>query len=427
MTGRVLVTGWFSFRHGEATAGDVLAAAAVSETLQAAGVAHETAWSPVFRPGALTLADAQPERYSALVFACGPVSGWQVAGLHKRYARCRRIAVGVSVVDPGDPAAAGFDLILARDGGGAAPELDLAVAAPPAVLRLSPAPAGPVPVTGVVLASGQGEYGERRRHERVTGSLGRWLAVRDCAPVMLETRLDSRDWRLCSTAEAVSALVARMDVVVTTRLHGLVLALLAGVPALAVDPVAGGGKVAAQAAAWRWPAVLSAEQAADPRLLDARWNWCLSADGRDAAAAAAASARARPGPLPLLAALSSVLSRDPNGPGWCGRLPARGAGSRGSRPDRSAAMTEQSDPGAMQGPETMIEITGDQDRPQIAGWGDSGSIAVITWRAGTGGTHQQEVAQEQEAIRLLRSIEADEHLSLISAQLRRAGISPQGS
>ena len=34
-------------------------------------------------------------------------------------------------------------------------------------------------------------------------------------------------------------LVSRLEVVVTTRLHGLVLALRAGVPALAIDPAAG--------------------------------------------------------------------------------------------------------------------------------------------------------------------------------------------
>jgi polysaccharide pyruvyl transferase WcaK-like protein len=46
------------------------------------------------------------------------------------------------------------------------------------------------------------------------------------------------------------------DVVVTTRLHGLVLALKQGVPVLAVDPVAGGARVATQAAAWGWPVLL---------------------------------------------------------------------------------------------------------------------------------------------------------------------------
>jgi polysaccharide pyruvyl transferase WcaK-like protein len=50
--------------------------------------------------------------------------------------------------------------------------------------------------------------------------------------------------------------IARADVVVTTRLHGLVLALKQGVPVLAVDPVAGGARVATQAAAWGWPVLL---------------------------------------------------------------------------------------------------------------------------------------------------------------------------
>jgi hypothetical protein len=66
-----------------------------------------------------------------------------------------------------------------------------------------------------------------------------------------------------------------MDAVVTTRLHGLVLGLKAGVPVLAVDPVAGGGKVTAQGKALGWP-VVAAEDAGDTALLDSRLKWCLS-------------------------------------------------------------------------------------------------------------------------------------------------------
>jgi Polysaccharide pyruvyl transferase len=157
----------------------------------------------------------------------------------------------------------------------------------------------------VILVSGQGEYGDRRRHDAVTAGLTAWLGTVPCAPLMLDTRLDSRDWRLCSTAEAFTALVSRLDIVVTTRLHGLVLALGSGIPVLAVDPVAGTGKVTAQARAWHWPAILAAEDAAERRLLARHWNWCLSGRGRRAAASAAAD----PGPRPpaLLTALLSAL------------------------------------------------------------------------------------------------------------------------
>lgn len=278
--GRILVTGWFSFLHGEATAGDLLALEAVSRSLAAAGLGYDVAWSPVFRPGGLRLEEAAPERYRYLVFVCGPLHGEQFAALHARFAALRRIAVGVSVIDPADPACTGFDLVLARDGDGQ-PARDLAAAVAP--------PAPPVvPVTAIVLAAGQGEYGRRRRHEQVSAQLTAWAGGKDCAPVVLETRLDTRDWRLCSTAEAFQALVSRFDIVLTTRLHGLVLALQAGVPALAVDPVDGGGKVTAQASAWAWPAVLPAGQSTDWARLDALWNWCLSPAGRGEARARAA-------------------------------------------------------------------------------------------------------------------------------------------
>ena len=99
---------------------------------------------------------------------------------------------------------------------------DLAAAA----LGASARPA--VPVAGALLATRrQGEYGERRRYDMVIDRITGWLGSKICAPVPLETRLDIRDWRLCSTAEAFMSLVARLDIVVTTRLHGLALALSA--------------------------------------------------------------------------------------------------------------------------------------------------------------------------------------------------------
>ncbi|WP_344632241.1 polysaccharide pyruvyl transferase family protein [Streptomyces glaucosporus] len=269
---RTLLTGWFTFLHGEVTAGDELALRRVQEVLDRAGVPHDTAWSPGFRPDALSLEEADPERYGHLVFVCGPLHGPQIAALHERYAHCVRTAVGVSVIDPDDPAVRGFHRVLPRDAPGVRAAPDLAAAAPPL-------PA--TPVAGVVLTRGQGEYGARRRHEEAAERITGWLAGLDCARVELDTRLARDDWRLCRTPAQFQSLLARLDVVVTDRLHGLVLALRAGVPALAVDPVAGGAKVTAQARAYRWPAMVPAERLA-PRELDRWWRWCL-VSGRAAA------------------------------------------------------------------------------------------------------------------------------------------------
>lgn len=272
--GRILLTGWFSFRDGEVTAGDALAARQLSAALDRSGLAHDTAWSPGFAPGEMPLERADPARYAQLLFVCGPAHGAQVARLHERFAHCRRLAVGVSVVDPADPAVTGFHRVLARDGTAEPPCVDLSATAP-----LGPGP----PLAVVVLTRGQGEYGVRRCHAEVSESLTRWIHGKDCARAEADTRLAVDDWRLCATPEQFLSLVARADVVLTTRLHGLVLSLRAGTPVLAVDPVRGGAKVSAQGRALRWPAVVAAEGVA-PDTLDRWWGWCLSGAGRSAAA-----------------------------------------------------------------------------------------------------------------------------------------------
>ena len=154
MAERALVVGWPSFVDGVASAEDVLGMEAAREELQQAGLPCDMALSPVFRPEALRPEalrpeDAEPARYTHLVFTCGPLHGQQVADLHTRYAHCRRVAVGASVIDPDDPAAAGFHAILARDGGDAEPQGDLALNPRSTLL----------PVAGVILADTQPEYG----------------------------------------------------------------------------------------------------------------------------------------------------------------------------------------------------------------------------------------------------------------------------
>ena len=283
---RVLVVGWSSVHHGEATAGDLLSAEAVVRRLRDDGHEVDAAFSAVMLRayggrGGLLLEDADevlqvdPAKYPHVVWACGPLAGRPVERVHERFPAARRIAVGVSVLDPADPAVTGFHAVVPRDAVGIA-QRDLA--ARPAVER--------VPVVGVFLTRGQGEYGARRRHDAVAAALTSWLGGVDAARLELDTRTDPRDWRLPATAEQVVATIARLDVVVTTRMHGLVLALRAGVPAIAVDPVAGGAKMTAQARAWNWPALLAAEDVTADAL-DREYAWCLSAAGR------AASARTR--------------------------------------------------------------------------------------------------------------------------------------
>ena len=153
------------------------------------------------------------------------------------------------------------------DGGGSAPDLSLGT------------PTVAVPVVAVVRSHEQPEYGPRQRHAPAHGLIDRLLLASDVAPVEVDTRLHPRDPMLCSNPGQLESALARFDVVITTRLHGLVLALKVGVPAIAVDPVAGGAKVIRQAEVLGWPAALRVEDA-DAARLQELLAWCLTPEAR---------------------------------------------------------------------------------------------------------------------------------------------------
>jgi len=84
-------------------------------------------------------------------------------------------------------------------------------------------------------------------------------------------------------------MIARMDVVLTTRLHGTVLAIKNGVPAIVVDPVSGGDKVSRQARSIGWPFLFSSNGAA-PEALIRTLDQCLAPAARELARACARTA-----------------------------------------------------------------------------------------------------------------------------------------
>jgi hypothetical protein len=265
---KTLVAGWFSFEAMGATAGDLLARDLVCEWLEEAGRPYDVAVAPPFEP-ALDWREVDPADYGELVFVCGPLgNGWPVDELFRRFESRRLIGVNLSMIEPLDTWNP-FDVLLERDS---------SQAARPDVGFLSSAPA--VPVVGVVLVHPQREY-EHGRHAEAETAIERLLAGRELARVHIDTRLDVNETGLRSPAE-VESLIARMDVVVTTRLHGLVLALKNGVPALAIDPIAGGAKIRRQAETLGWPAAFTPEGLDDAALADAL-DWCLRSEAREEA------------------------------------------------------------------------------------------------------------------------------------------------
>ncbi len=265
---RTLVAGWFSFEGMGATAGDLLARDVVCSWLGRAGHSYDLAHAAPF-PGGVDWRTVDPERYTHVLFVCGPFgNGWPLTDFLERFARSRLVGLNVSVLEPLDTWNP-FDTLFARDSSDSA-RPDLTFLSKPAR----------VPVVGVILVHPQGEY-KGGLHEAVDAAIHRVTTARDVAVVRIDTRLDVNATGL-ATAAQVESLVARMDAVVTTRLHGVVLALKHGVPAVAVDPIAGGAKVRRQAETIGWRVVLAAESLTDDALARAL-DYCLTDEARELA------------------------------------------------------------------------------------------------------------------------------------------------
>jgi Polysaccharide pyruvyl transferase len=257
---RVLVAGWFSFDEFIATIGDQLGAEVVVGWLRELGVDHDVAWAPYLQRGP-NWRDVDPAEYTHLVFVSGPLFDIPLMReLTTRFAGVQRWAVNVSVVS--DAARAMFDRVWERDAPGLArPDLAIGTTTPD------------VPVLAVAFSPPQEEYGPRSRADQVRAALEDWLRAR--ALPWFELGMDLYEKPYDRFPAQVEALVRRADVVVSMRLHGLVLGLAHGVPVIACDPVAGGAKVSAQAAALGWPLVLGAGEV-DPHGLDAALEHALS-------------------------------------------------------------------------------------------------------------------------------------------------------
>ena len=276
---RVLVTGCFSWRDAGTTAGDLLARDVACQWLQETGREFDVANVPEFGDG-VDWRHVDPARYSDVIFVCGPVeAGRPLDHQLKQFSGSRWTGLNVTMLRPLD-AWNPFDVLIERDSSAAA-RPDLAYVAQNDSL----------PLVGVVLVEAYPpEYPERDRQAQARDAVSRLLASRPAVRVHIDTRLPANQSGLRSAAEVESA-IAGMDVVVTTRLHGLVLALKHGVPALALDPVAGGAKITQQAAAVGWPVVQSSGEFGDDALT-AAFDFCLTPEARQLATECAARATA---------------------------------------------------------------------------------------------------------------------------------------
>jgi len=266
---KCLVAGWFSFEQMGASAGDLLARDLACEWLERAGFLYDIALAPPFR-GGVDWRFADPKTYSHVLFVCGPFgNGEPITEFLSHFSGCSVIGLNVTMLESLDiwnP----FDVLFERDS---------SATSRPDITFLSPK--SQVPVVGTVLIDTQPEYKEKDLRLSANEAITKLVASREMATVPIDTRLDINRTSLRSPAE-VESLIAAMDLVLTTRLHGLVLALKNGVPAIAIDSVSGGAKIKRQAESIGWPIVFTVDSIPEETLLEA-FGYCLTEDARKTA------------------------------------------------------------------------------------------------------------------------------------------------
>jgi hypothetical protein len=276
---KTLVMGWFSFEMYGATAGDLMARDVICDWLRDAGHEFDVALAAPFT-GGVDWRTVDPFGYTHLLFVCGPFGDHDVTReFLQRFGHCRKIGVNLSMLDSLDlwnP----FHLLIERDSSRANhPDFSLLCE------QTKP------PVAGLLLVHKQEEYRKRGRHQQANDAVHRLIAANEMAVVDIDTRLDENRTGLRTSGE-VEALISRMDLVLTTRLHGMVLAIKNGVPAVVVDAIAGGAKVTRQAESLGWPVCLAADTLTDTELQQA-YEYCRTAEARGKAGECAANARAK--------------------------------------------------------------------------------------------------------------------------------------
>jgi hypothetical protein len=266
---KCLVAGWFSFEQMGASAGDLLARDLACEWLERAGFSYDVALAPPFR-GGVDWRLTDPQTYSHVLFVCGPFgNGKPITEFLSYFSGSTVIGLNTTMLESlnvWNP----FDVLFERDS---------SVTSRPDITFLSRK--SRVPVVGIVLIDTQPEYKEKDLRLSANKAINKLVNSREMATVPIDTRLDINRTSLRSPAE-VESLIAAMDLVLTTRLHGLVLALKNGIPAIAIDSVSGGAKIKRQAESIGWPVVFTVDSITDETLLKS-FNYCLTEDARKTA------------------------------------------------------------------------------------------------------------------------------------------------
>lgn len=267
-TNHILLAGWFSFEHGHATGGDILAMEVAVQWIQEAGFSSfDIAFALPFK-GGVNWREVNPLIYSHVIFVCGPFEkNLYEAEFLSTFRHSKLIGLNLSMPIPlhqWNP----FDLLYERN---SSREVR------PDMVFLSER--AKVPVVGICLV----ETYPGAMDAEANIAIQRLINNKEAAVIYIDTRLDENSTNLRTAAE-IETMIARVDLLVTTRLHGAVMAIKNGVPVVPIDPEKGGAKIVAQMTKIGWPLVFTADVLDEQKLSDA-FDYCLTPEARERAKA----------------------------------------------------------------------------------------------------------------------------------------------
>jgi hypothetical protein len=259
---KILISGWFSFENMGTTAGDLIACGLVCEWLREFKLDFDVA-SKQEIPEGICWEDMVPQNYTHVIFICGPFgNGWPLTDFLDYFKNSKFIGMNLSLLqslNEWDP----FDFLIERDSDRQTnPDITFG------------AKFQKVPVVGVIKAHKQKEYGQRAKHEIANKEIDQLIASREMGIINIDTSLEKNQFGL-RTVKEIESVISKTDLVITTRLHGLVLSLKNGIPAIAIDPISGGAKLTQQAKSIKWPYCFNVDTLSQQHLIES-FEACLN-------------------------------------------------------------------------------------------------------------------------------------------------------
>jgi len=243
MSKRIVIVGWFSFSLNHNTAGDLLSMQTLYDWVISAEFDCKVAVPTPVMPYEVETASLIEDAYDAIIFVCGPLTDYSLKPFMDKFTNIKRFAVNVSLIE-GNIVGEELNKVFARDSSSIA-NVDISLATKSVL----------TPVVGLIYVGKQYEY-EGQDHEKVEVVVDETLNHLDCARIFIDTKLPNNNHGLKSSGQ-IEAVIKKMDVVITTRLHGALLSLRNGVPAVVVDPVPSSAKVSRQMKAIGWPLLIN--------------------------------------------------------------------------------------------------------------------------------------------------------------------------